>query len=72
MRTFTQKLTALVVVILSLANLGWSVETPVRNVALNKPITAVLTCGTPAEAFYGHRQINLPAEVSEKIDNKLN
>ena len=67
MRIFTQKLTALVGVILSFANLAGSVETPVRNVALNKPITAVLTCGTPAEAFYGHRQINLPAEVSQKL-----
>lgn len=51
-------------VFLLLAVLGRTVyaQTSEVNVALNKPITAEVTCGSPAEFFYAHKEILKPAQ----------
>lgn len=36
---------------------GVHAQSPLVNVALNKPVTAQVTCGSPAEDFYAHREI---------------
>ncbi|XP_072039253.1 laminin subunit alpha-1-like [Amphiura filiformis] len=61
MRIIVRKVPGMLLLMLTLSEMGNS-ETTAVNVALNKPITAVLTCGTPSETFMEHRQINLPAE----------
>ena len=68
MRKLAQVLTGWFFVTVMVGDLAFAVETPVVNVALNKPITAEITCGTPtAEAYYAHTQINLRAEVSGNL-----
>lgn len=37
-------------------------QTSEVNVALNKPITAEVTCGSPPEFFYAHKEILKPAQ----------
>ncbi|XP_071844628.1 laminin subunit alpha-2-like isoform X3 [Apostichopus japonicus] len=54
----------LVVVILVMLHVDFQVcgQTPMVNVALNKPVTAHVTCGSPIEDFYAHKEISKLAQ----------